>query len=74
MARMASPMALLPEAQAVTSGIAGPLQPKRMAIRPEAILAIIIGIKYGETRRGPLSRSLLCSVKKVPMPPMPVPI
>ena len=42
---MASPMALEPEAQAVTAGMAGPLQAKRMAIMPEAMLAIIIGMK-----------------------------
>ena len=70
---MASPMALEPEAQAVTIGMAGPLQPKRMAIMLEAMLAIIIGIKNGETRRGPRSSSFWCSAMNVAMPPMPVP-
>ena len=42
---VASPMALAPEAQAVTAGMAGPLQPKRMAIMPEAMLAIIMGMQ-----------------------------
>ena len=59
---------------AVTIGMAGPLQPKRMAIMLEAMLAIIIGIKNGETRRGPRSSSFWCSAMNVAMPPMPVPI
>ena len=42
---MASPMALVPEAQAVTEGIAAPRQLKRMAIIPAAMLAMSMGIK-----------------------------
>ena len=38
-------MELLPEAQAVTEGMAAPLHLKRMAIIPAAIFAIIIGMK-----------------------------
>ena len=71
--RIASPMALEPEAQAVTAGIAGPRQSWRIAIRPDAIFPIIIGTNSGETRRGPFSISLVCSVSNVPIPPIPVP-
>jgi hypothetical protein len=41
----ASPIALDPEAHAVTAGIAGPWQLYLMAIIPAAILAIIFGTK-----------------------------
>ena len=58
---------------AAVKGMALPRQLWRMAISPAAILAIIIGIKREETRRGPLSSSLVCSLSKVSMPPMPVP-
>ena len=70
----ASPMALVPDAHAVTAGIAEFLQLKRIAIIPDAILAIIIGIKYGETLRGPFSKRAVCSVMKVLIPPIPEPI
>ena len=43
--RMASPIALEPDAQAVTEGIDEPRQSKRIAIRPAAMLAIIMGTK-----------------------------
>ena len=45
MRRIASPIALLPEAQAVTIGRAGPVQEKRIAIIALAMFAIIIGMK-----------------------------
>lgn len=70
---MASPMALEPEAQAVTAGIAEPRQSWRIAIIPDAIFAIIIGINKGETLRGPFSISLPYSVSNVFIPPIPVP-
>src|SRR6266511_3260886 len=47
---MASPMAWLPVAQAVTTDELGPLAPNRIEITPEAILMMIIGTKKGETR------------------------
>ncbi len=71
--RMASPMAFEPDAQAVTAGIAGPRQSWRMAIIPAAMLPSSIGMKRGDTRRGPFSISLVCSASKVLMPPMPEP-
>ena len=49
---MASPIALEPEAQAVTAGIADPRQSCRIAIMLVAMLLIIIGMNNGETRRG----------------------
>ena len=66
-------MALDPEAQAVTAGITDALQSWRIAIRPAAILLIIMGTSSGETRRGPFSSIFVCSFSKVLMPPIPVP-
>ena len=66
-------MASEPEAHAVTAGITVPRQSCLMAIMPEAMLPIIMGMKSGDTRLGPFSISFLCSVSKVLMPPMPVP-
>ena len=43
----------------------GPFAPKRMAMVPAAILAIIIGIKKGDTRPGPRLSSLCVSLTKV---------
>ena len=70
---MASPIALEPEAQAVTAGMALPLQSCLIAIIPAAIFPIIIGIKSDETLLGPFSSSFVCSVSNVPIPPIPVP-
>ena len=42
---MASPMALVPVAQAVTTGRAAPRQLKRMAIMPAAMLPMSMGMK-----------------------------
>ena len=50
---MASPIAWLPVAQAVTTEEFGPLAPKRIEISPEAMLTMSIGMKNGETRSGP---------------------
>ena len=54
---VASPMAWLPVAQAVTTAEFGPLAPKRIEITPEAMLTISIGMKKGDTRSGPFVRS-----------------
>jgi 3-oxoacyl-[acyl-carrier-protein] synthase II len=56
---MASPIALEPEAQAVTAGMALPLQSCLIAIIPAAIFPIIIGIKSDETLLGPFSSSFV---------------
>ena len=45
-----------------------------MAIMLDAMFGIIMGMKYGETRRGPRLKSLECSVINVAMPPMPLPM
>src|SRR5712692_3420580 len=70
---MASPMAWLPVAQAVTTDELGPLAPNRMEITPEAILMMIIGTKKGETRSIPRSFRMSYCSSRVPMPPMPEP-
>src|SRR5699024_1765596 len=53
MARRASPMEWVPVAQAVTTLVHFPLQPRAMDTFPAAILLIIIGISIGLTRFGP---------------------
>src|SRR5438093_911182 len=53
---VASPMAWLPVAHAVTTDEFGPLAPKRMEIRPDAMLMISMGMKNGETRSGRSTR------------------
>ena len=45
-----------------------------MAIMEEAMLQIIMGMKKGDTFRGPASSIFLCSDMKVAMPPVPVPM
>src|SRR5690606_5470096 len=71
--RKASPMALAPEAQAVTRVVLGPRNPNWMAVWPAAMLAIIMGTKNGLTRPGPRSsRTWNCSTR-VSIPPMPEP-
>ena len=66
-------MALVPDAQALTDGSAGPLQPYLIAMVPAAILGIIIGMKYGDTYLGPLVSSFSKTSSNVPMPPIPDP-
>ena len=74
MVLVARPMALFPEAQAVTSASTGPMRPKLMETWPAAMLAIIIGAAKGFTLVGPLV-SMRCTVSSmVLMPPMPVPM
>ena len=64
---------MVPVAQAVVTGRQGPVAPYLMAMVPAAMLAIIMGMKWGDTRRGPFSMSLVCSLSKVSNPPMPEP-
>ena len=66
-------MVLVEVAHAVTMGRLGPLQPKRMAILPAAMLEIIMGTNSGEMRDAPRLSSLSHSVMSVLMPPMPLP-
>src|SRR4029450_12537415 len=69
-----SPIAWLPVAHAVTTEEFGPLAPKRIDTRPDAMFTMSIGMKKGETRSGPFSRRFRCDSRRVGMPPMPGPI
>ena len=53
MAWKASPMELVPDAQAVTQQVQLPLNPKRMATEPAAMFTMAIGTKSGEIRSKP---------------------
>ena len=53
--RKAFPMACVLAAQAVTVTSQGPRNPYRMEMAAAPALAIIIGTRNGETRRGPLA-------------------
>ena len=71
---VALPIALLPEAHAVTSASTGPIRPNVMEIWPEAMFAIIIGTANGLTFAEPRV-SMRCTVSSIVlMPPMPVPM
>ena len=52
--RKASPMALVPVAQAVTTALTGPRAPKAMETCPAAMLPMIMGTKKGLKVAGPL--------------------
>ena len=67
----ASPMACADAEQAVQVAEFGPLALKRIETWPAARLMIEAGMKNGEMRRGPPSRSALCSRSMVLNPPMP---
>ena len=67
----ASPIACAEAEQAVHVAEFGPLAPKRMETWPAARLMMAAGMKNGEMRRGPPSRSALCSRSIVLNPPMP---
>jgi len=69
----ASPIACAPEAQAETVAKFAPRAPWIMEICPEAMSAIIIGTKKGETRDGPFSRRTSCCASQVVAPPIPDP-
>ena len=71
--RNASPIALVPEVQAVTSVITGPFKPRRMDTRAEDIFAIIIGTANGLTRPGPFSNNVVYTSWIESIPPIPVP-
>ena len=64
-------MALVPPAQAVTGATHMPLSPKRMAIWPAAMLAMVMGTKKGLTRSKPFCSPLACSSSILGRPPMP---
>lgn len=68
MMRQASPMLWLEVAQAVTMDMFGPPNPYSMEMRPEAMLLIMYGIMKGDTRAGPLERSVACWLSSVPRP------
>jgi len=70
----ASPMAFVPEAQAVARDMFGPRAPTRMAMLPAAPSEIIIGMRKGLTRSGPRWRRISYCSTRVVMPPMPEPI
>ena len=73
MIRNASPIAFVPEVQAVTSVITGPLSPRRIDTRADVIFAIIIGTANGLTRPGPFSNNVSYTSWIESMPPIPVP-
>ena len=62
-----------PEAQAEVVQTLEPRAPVAMEIWPAAMLAIMVGMKKGEMRDGPCSRSLVWVASRVSMPPMPQP-
>ncbi len=66
------PRAWVPAAQAVAMVSHGPCQPARMEMLAAPALAIIIGMRKGDTRAGPFSRNTpICSCN-VSSPPTPV--
>ena len=73
MIRNASPIAFVPEVQAVTSVITGPLRPRRMDTRADVMFAIIIGTANGLTRPGPFSNNVSYTSWIESIPPIPVP-
>ena len=68
-----SPSACAPVAHAVTTVEFGPFAPVIMEIWPDAISAIIIGMRNGEILDGPLSTNTLHWSSRVRSPPMPLP-
>ena len=74
MIRWASPRAWLPVAHAVTTEEFGPLAPKRMDTRPEAMLMMSMGITKGDTRSRPFSIRACSPSRSVVIPPMPEPM
>ena len=70
-AQIASPMAFVPVAQAVTTARFGPRMPISIATVPPAVSGSIIGIRNGLSRDSPRSaRTPNCS-ETVPIPPIP---
>ena len=68
------PIACAPAAQAETVPNDCPRRSCFIATTPDAAFAISSGIESGEMRSAPSSRSTMCCVSSVPMPPIPVPI
>jgi len=64
---------MVPAAQAVQVAFTGPLSPSRMELQAEAMLGIIMGMKKGLTRVGPLSKRMPVCSMKVSRPPTPEP-
>src|SRR5262245_56734759 len=73
-ARMASPIALAAEAQAVATAMFGPRRPKWMEIWPEAAFTMSFGITNGLMRLGPSFMRRVCCSSYSLRPPMPLPI
>ena len=73
MCSAASPMAWLPEEQAVVAQESGPRRPSSIETWAAAMLAIIMGMNRGETRSGPRSTSTRVWASKVSRPPTPLP-
>ena len=74
MAWNASPMELVPVAHALITESETPFALKRIATLPVAMLPIIIGMKNGETLRGPPFSRFTVLLMKVFRPPMPAPM
>jgi hypothetical protein len=72
--RNASPIECVPVAQAVTTHELGPRAPKRIETTPDAMFVIMPGMKNGETRLAPRSRSVAAFSSIACSPPMPEPI
>ena len=72
--RAALARAWVPAAQAVQVFSAGPWKPCRIDTAAGAALGIIIGMRNGDTRRGPFSLMTRIWSSRVWMPPMPVPM
>ena len=71
---IAIPIASVAEAHAEVTVWFGPLNPHRMDKCPPAILAIILGTNWGDTRRALLFSITECCSSSVWIPPTPVPI
>ncbi len=69
----ASPIQLLPVAQAVTTHLLGPRMPNSMEISPTAMLGKNPGMKKGETLSGPWSRRVRRLAPNMFIPPAAVP-
>jgi hypothetical protein len=74
MSRAALPMAWVPAAQAVTVVSQGPCSPKRIEMPAAPALAIIMGTRKGETRRGSFWWYVRIWSSSVSRPPTPVPM
>ena len=71
--RAASPMAIAPVEQAVTTAWFGPRKPYLMESWPETRLIRVAGMKKGLSRRGPRSLTVMAPSHRVSSPPIPDP-